>query len=55
LHSKKGVISMEYRKPELVVSSDAIRVIESHLKPVGNPDSPTSDPDQTSPAYEADE
>jgi hypothetical protein len=46
---------MEYRKPELVVSSDAIRVIEAHLKPVGNPDNPTSDPEQTSAAYEADE
>lgn len=55
MQSKKGVISMEYRKPELVVSSDAIRVIEAHLKPVGSPDSPASDPEKTSPAYEADE
>jgi hypothetical protein len=46
---------MEYRKPELVLSADAIRTIESHMKPIGQVDNPNSNPNKTSPAYEADE
>lgn len=46
---------MKYRKPELVVLPDAIRTIESHMKPIGQFDNPNSNPRKTSPAYEADE
>jgi hypothetical protein len=46
---------MEYRKPELVLSEDAISTIQSHMKPIGDVDNPTNDPQKTSSAYEADE
>jgi hypothetical protein len=46
---------VEYRKPEMVISIDAIRTIESHMKPIGQVDNPNSNPQKTSPAYEADE
>jgi hypothetical protein len=52
---KKEVILMEYRKPELLVSADAICAIESHVKPFGLADNPDTNPNKTSTAYEADE
>jgi hypothetical protein len=46
---------MQYQKPELLVAADAIRVIESHVKPIGLVDNPDTNPNKTSTAYEADE
>jgi hypothetical protein len=46
---------MKYSRPELIVSDDAIRVIQSHVKPFGMVDSPNTNPNKTSTAYEADE
>ncbi len=46
---------MEYRKPELVFSADALQMIQSHVKPFGMVDNPDTNPQKTSTAYEADE
>lgn len=46
---------MAYRKPELVHLADAIRAVESHMKPMGTEDNPHTNPQKTSAAYEADE
>jgi hypothetical protein len=46
---------MKYRKPELVLSANALDMIESHVKPFGMVDNPDANPQKTSTAYEADE
>lgn len=46
---------MKYQKPEVVLSVDAIRTIESNMKPIGDVDNPNDDPQKTSSAYQADE
>jgi hypothetical protein len=46
---------MKYQKPELRVSAEAIRVIESFGKPIAPHDNPDTNPIKSTPAYEADE
>jgi hypothetical protein len=46
---------VKYQKPTVVFSADALRAIESHVKPIGLQDSPDTNPQKTSTAYEADE
>jgi hypothetical protein len=45
---------VKYPKPEALVSAQAVAAIETHVKWIGLPETPT-DPVKTSPAYEADE
>jgi hypothetical protein len=46
---------MKYEKPEVRLSAEAIRTIESHSKLTGLPDTMVGNPIHTTPAYEADE
>jgi hypothetical protein len=46
---------MKYEKPEVRLSEEAIRTIESHSKWMGLPDTIEGNPVYTTPAYEADE
>lgn len=46
---------MKYQKPEVRLSTEAIRAIESFGKPIGPTDNPDTLPTRTTPAYEADE
>jgi hypothetical protein len=46
---------VKYEKPEIRLSAEAIRTIETHSKWMGNPDTFIQDLVQTTPAYEADE
>jgi len=50
----RGVTIVNYEKPEVSVSVQAVAASESHSKPVGLPEIPT-EPIKTNPAYEADE
>jgi hypothetical protein len=52
---REEVILVKYQKPEVVLSTDAARAIESHVKPIGLVDNPDTNPQKTSTAYEADE
>ena len=46
---------MKYEKPEVRLSAEAIRTIETFSKGMGFPDSIPNDPVHTTNAYEADE
>jgi hypothetical protein len=46
---------VKYERPEIRLSAEATRTIETHNKWVGNPDQIINDPVETTPAYEADE
>jgi hypothetical protein len=46
---------MKYEKPEVRLSAEAIRTIESFRKGLGNPDNIVGDPVLSTAAYEADE
>lgn len=46
---------MKYEKPEVRLTTEAIRAIEGLGKPFGPRDNPDSLPIKTTPAYEADE
>jgi hypothetical protein len=46
---------MKYEKPEVRLSAEAIRTIETFSKGMGNPDNIVGNPVHTTAAYEADE
>jgi hypothetical protein len=46
---------MKYEKPEVRLSTEAIRAIEGFGKPLGPSDNPDNQLMKTTPAYEADE
>jgi hypothetical protein len=45
---------VKYQKPEVLLSAQAVAAIETLVKGIGLPETP-SDPVKTSPAYRADE